>query len=163
MDSTNQDYESLSKYPVYSDEWNKWLIWKYPFMKYGNCIDFTWANDFYEGWWSVFGLQMCEEINQVLLKESINNPNRYKEFEIFDVKEKYGSLRFDAQGSSNEIEGIIARYEKYSEKICCKCGKPATHITTGWILHFCSDCAPKDSITNEEYIRRINDKWSIRK
>ena len=35
---------------------------------------------------------------------------------------------------------IISKYCEKSAEVCQRCGKPATHMTTGWIGYFCKQC-----------------------
>ena len=60
------------------------------------------------------------------------------------IKEKYGSLRLYycslPEDLYNEVEAWENKYVNLSEKICINCGKPATHMTTGWINYICEDC-----------------------
>lgn len=93
------------------------------------------------------------------LESSINNKYKGKyECVAQQVKEKYGSLRFygeikilienptkDDLDLSNKLyeqfQELVNKAEYKSEKICCECGKPATKTSSGWIAHFCDDCA----------------------
>lgn len=93
------------------------------------------------------------------LESSINNKYKGKyECVAQQVKEKYGSLRFygeikilienptkDDLDLSNKLyeqfQELVDKAEYKSEKICCECGKPATKTSSGWIAHFCDDCA----------------------
>lgn len=96
-----------------------------------------------DGWRKAFGLQMCEELKQELIRI-----NKIDEFRIVQIKEKFGELRFYTNWTTNEIEAIINKYTKLSRKTCIVCGKPATVITTGWISPFCNDC-----------VKNINDNY----
>lgn len=93
------------------------------------------------------------------LETSINNKYKGKyECVAQQVKEKYGSLRFygeikilienptkDDLSLSKKLyeqfQELVDKAEYKSEKICCECGKPATKTSSGWIAHFCDDCA----------------------
>ena len=93
------------------------------------------------------------------LESSINNKYKGKyECVAQQVKEKYGSLRFygeikilienptkDDLSLSKKLyeqfQELVDKAEYKSEKICCECGKPATKTSSGWIAHFCDDCA----------------------
>jgi hypothetical protein len=57
-----------------------------------------------------------------------------------EIKEKYGGLRLAATGGNSETDAIIDRCERDSQRICVKCGKPATRISKGWICPYCDDC-----------------------
>jgi len=59
---------------------------------------------------------------------------------IVSVKEKWGTLRMDAQGSDDFLD-MIERMEDLSSEICEECGS-AFGVTTegGWIKTLCADC-----------------------
>ena len=96
-------------------------------------------DDMPDGWRKAFGEQMCEEIYQALLNDP--RPDALEDYRIIQIKEKFGSLSWlDAHGN-REIDRIIEKYEDIAEHTCCKCGKPATKISLGWIRPFCDECA----------------------
>ena len=75
---------------------NKELCKRYPFLIPRNdwtgeiCwvnkkFDNTLADDFPRGWWKAFGLQLCEELREDLIK-----CNYLNEFRFFQIKEKFG-------------------------------------------------------------------------
>ena len=170
----------LANSPVKSKEWNRWLLYKYPWLTPSNVwsgkyitdcagengdtgfwpgepnahpeydYEFTWADSFPDGWWNNFGLQMCEEIEQCLRELPEEN---YRDFRITDIKEKYGTLHFYTNWVTDKLNKIIYKYENLSEHICIKCGKPATKVSCGWISFYCDDCAPEGSITTPEFYR----------
>ena len=129
---------------------NKRLVKEFPFLlpknrwigesdsKYD--YSYTELDAMPEGWRKAFGLQMCREIKEELLK--YNSLNDYR---ITDIKEKYGSLRWYDNGypKDSKIGSIIEKYEKLSEDICINCGKPAKYYTKGWINFICEDCKNK--------------------
>lgn len=70
---------------------NKELIKKYPWLQIRNVWtneklddEFTWLDDLPEGWRKAFGLQMVEELDQILRKA--NYQDKYK---IIQIKEKW--------------------------------------------------------------------------
>lgn len=72
---------------------NKELIKKYPWLKIRNVwtdskIDekdeYTWFDDIPEGWKRAFGLKLCEELNQLLIKA-----NYQDDYRITQIKEKW--------------------------------------------------------------------------
>lgn len=79
----------------------------------------------------------------------------YPDWEIIDLKEKYGALRCYDDGVPtplrDKIDTILDKYEAMSGRTCCRCGNPATKISTGWILPWCDFCGQDD----EKYYRRI--------
>lgn len=88
-----------------------------------------------EGWKKAFGEQMAEEIAQVLKSEGVLD-----EWYILELKEKFGAMRLYPSFTFDELNEVIDKYEALSAKTCVKCGNPATHMTAGWILPYCSDC-----------------------
>ena len=127
---------------------NKKLCKRYPFLIVRDWRDepigyeFTYLDDMPTGWRKAFGIKMCEEIRQVLVKA--NYLNKYR---IAQVKEKFGQLRWYDNGVPSsiyeELQDIIYKYEEISERTCICCGRPATKISLGWISPFCDECAEK--------------------
>ena len=65
------------------------------------------------------------------------------DYEIEDVKEKWGMLDiFDWHGNEKTDE-VIHKYVELSKVTCVNCGKPATRRSTGWISPYCNDCGPE--------------------
>ena len=62
-------------------------------------------------------------------------------FEIIQIKEKFGGLRFYYNGGDEEVRGMVNLAENMSYNICERCGstKNVTQ-TTGWIYTLCEDC-----------------------
>ena len=132
-----------------SIEENKKLVEKYPFLIPRNRwtgfipddydYSYTEIDDMPTGWRKAFGLQMCDEIAEILKKADYLN-----EYRITQIKEKYGYLRWYDFGVPEsiftELGLVIAKYEVLSSKICIKCGKPATKVTLGWIEPYCDEC-----------------------
>ena len=93
-------------------------------------------------------------------------------YEIHQVKEKYGTLRFYVGGPANSkeaadiIDDLISYAEYLSKRICEVCGAGTSRIRsryddsvktrgTGWYKTLCNDCAikleyPTDEEWNEE-------------
>lgn len=70
-------------------------------------------------------------------------------FQLDQVKEKFGGLRFYFSGGDDYIEGLVHLAECLSYKICEDCG--TTHnvgTTKGWITTLCQDCYEKGKIKN---------------
>ena len=70
---------------------NKELIEKYPWLQIRNVWtneklddEFTWLDDLQEGWRKAFGVQMVEELDQILRKA-----NYQDEYKITQIKEKW--------------------------------------------------------------------------
>jgi hypothetical protein len=103
----------------------------------GNYI--SWAEDIPKGWGKAFGEQMIDELNEILEKYDFVD-----KYTIVQIKEKFGSLRWYDNGipekASKEYYKWLNKYEDLSKKTCIKCGKPATHMTEGWIIPLCDRC-----------------------
>lgn len=130
---------------------NEELVKKYPFLAwYGNPLysgysedtvdyNFTWEDEIPSGWRKAFCPQMWDELKAILEKANYVN-----EFRFAQIKEKWGYLHLYNCGVPNEIYDEVSawesKYEDLSEKTCIHCGKPATHMTIGWITYICEDC-----------------------
>lgn len=93
-----------------------------------------------KGWKDAFGMNFCKDLRKALIKTG-----GYKllfRFRILQIKEKYGRLEVYCIGYNDEINKVISKYSKLSEKTCIRCGKPATWISKGWISPYCDDCVP---------------------
>ena len=98
----------------------------------------TLAENFPSGWWRAFGLDLCEELRQDLIK-----CNYLYDFRILEIKEKWGELRIYTGGlpEGSDTWDIIDDYSALSRNICISCGKPDVHIINdGWIRPICLDC-----------------------
>lgn len=149
MSNELKDIERFKNAPIGTSDHNKWLVTEYPWLFPRNVwtdekvkdydYEFTLLDEMPVGWHLRFGLQMCEEINN-LLKE-VDYVDKYR---ILQIKEKYGSLRWYSgrvpESISARHEEIIEKYTNLSMYTCIICGAPATVVTTGWIEPFCSDC-----------------------
>lgn len=120
-------------------EANKKLIEEFPFLQVNEDNYFvTWLDFMPEGWKNNFGLSLCND-----LKEQLLDDGDLGEFEILDVKEKWGMLDMFVMNASERVYGILDKYQRLSQTICCGCGKPATKISKGWISPWCDDCAKR--------------------
>ena len=64
---------------------------------------------------------------------------------ITQIKEKWGALRVYSNFSSKELNAIISKYSKKSERTCWKCGKTAKVVSQGYILPFCEECSKEET------------------
>lgn len=163
--------ESLKDSPIGSYEHNCYLChkydWLYPRNIFGLIVSdydysYTLLDDMPVGWKKAFGLKFCEEIQEALDKTNETN------FEILQIKEKYGSLRFYCKPTTKEVYKVIKKYEKLSERTCINCGAPATRITTDWINPWCDECLPIEgdvslgrkaqSVSIEDWFKEVEDE-----
>ena len=133
-------------------EENKKLCERYPFLKYrsewsgediaGYDYDFTYLDDMPSGWKKAFGIKMCEELRDILIKG-----NYLDEYRVVQVKEKFGALRWYDNGVpraiSDEYLAWLSKYENLSEHTCIVCGEPGPIRTAGWISPYCDKCYKK--------------------
>lgn len=148
---------------------NKELIEKYPFLKRRNLwtdepinnYEFTELDDLPSGWRIAFGMQMLEELNEILKKA-----NYVDKYRILQIKEKFGGLRWYVNGIPKDIyEEYRAwedKYYKLSTRTCIRCGKPATKISAGWISPFCDDCAEEIGYSHIAFVD-IDDYYNSRR
>ena len=59
----------------------------------------------------------------------------------FQVKEKFGTLRYYMSHYTDEMRTIINEAEKASAYICEDCGAPGTLRNISWIKTLCDKCA----------------------
>ena len=93
--------------------------------------------------WKAIGRKMIQEIEKV-------NPN----YEIVDMKEKWGALRTYGFNEDDATYDIVTQYEKKSSHICCRCGATATKYSLGYILPWCDECG----IDESKYYIRFNEE-----
>ena len=66
-------------------------------------------------------------------------------FEVVQVKEKFGSLRFYANFSNDAIESLIREAERQSAKTCELCGADGDLADKGhWYKTLCLECCKKN-------------------
>lgn len=121
---------------------NKKLVKKYPWLKpfyvwTGKPLkdyDYSWINwGWIHGWDLAFGDMYMKELGEAVKDQ--------KNFQILEIKEKWGSARCYTNGTTKEANEIIDKYEFISQGICCQCGKPdVPMIGTAWISPECFDC-----------------------
>jgi hypothetical protein len=60
---------------------------------------------------------------------------------LYQLKEKFGGLRFYIGEATDEIFDLIAKAEEKSFKICERCGAPGKLRNDGWLRTLCENCA----------------------
>lgn len=131
---------------------NRELIEKYPFLAIkGGEAEHSWYEDIPDGWRKAFGPQMVKELSDLLLLASERDGVDWThEYEIDDVKEKWGYLHWYASVPSciyDEYAAWENKYETLSYNTCIECGAPADGHTAGWVVPICSQCAQKHGWT----------------
>lgn len=88
-----------------------------------------------DGWFDLIW-DLCEKIELHLKDKAAEE----EPFEVVQVKEKYGSLRFYTNWGTNEISELIEEAEKKSATICEICGKPGKITGNYWLSCICDEC-----------------------
>lgn len=85
-----------------------------------------------DGWYDLI-YRLCEDI------KAVNPPET---FSVFQVKEKFGGLRFYVDGATDEIYNLINKAESDSYRICEQCGAEAggPKKIKGWVRTLCEQC-----------------------
>lgn len=142
---------------------NKELIELYPFLRLRNpvtnepapkWVDFTMLDDMPRGWRESFGIKMCEEIKELLIKE-----NKFEEYQVMQIKEKFGELRWYGNYVSPELSKILDKYTKLSRFTCVGCGKTAKHVSIPWIFPICDKCSEKFDSSNLQSVEEYWEEW----
>lgn len=143
-------------------EENKALIAEFPFLLprnrwTGNVPDdydysYTELDDLPDGWCIAFGLQMCRELKEILVKGGGLDAYR-----ITQIKEKYGTLRWYDNGCPESVSNAYyawqKKYVELSKRTCIICGKRATKESVGYITYYCKECASKCTYGNFKDIK----------
>lgn len=90
-----------------------------------------------DGWFDLIW-DLCDSIKKTIESKGIDN------FEVIQVKEKFGGLRFYCDNSTEEIDQLIRAAENKSYVTCEVCGQPGKFRTGGWVKTLC-DVHAKDS------------------
>lgn len=104
----------------------------------------------YPGWMKAFGEILFEELDAAINKAGVRNS-----FVVYQLKEKFGTLRlYHNQPRDSEIGLIIRKYEYLSRFVCLRCGcltPAAKMVYAPWIRPMCSYCFSKtEHVDNDE-------------
>lgn len=114
-----------------------WKVSKYDW-RYTKPYSYTELDAMPRGWRKKFGIQVCEELREELIKN-----NFLKEYRVAQIKEKYGELRWYDFGvpKDSKVWDIIQKYTELSRHTCIYCGRPAKVINNnGWYEPVCKKC-----------------------
>lgn len=100
------------------------------------------------GWKKAFGKQYLDELKEAAIKDGY-----LKSLRIMQLKEKWGKCCLYLNSYGDNVLKVIQKYENLSWDTCIKCGKSATHTSTGWICPYCKDCVNKSEYP-ERFIKR---------
>ena len=106
------------------------------------------ANFLYDGWCNTFVPAMMDEMFSAL-------GSYVEDFEVYQIKEKFSSLTIykgwrdreyteeefnDLENITAELDKIIDKYKKISERTCVQCGGKATFLSDYWVIPWCDAC-----------------------
>ena len=148
---------------------NEKLIERYPFLLPQHSLSGTHSTDFEfsvldempAGWRAAFGEDICKEIMEELVRN-----NCVDSYQIVQIKEKYGELRWYSQGGTERIHReIVPKYEKISRRICIQCGQSAILVSKSRIAPWCNACAEQsprpECVDIDAFCESIEDIESI--
>jgi hypothetical protein len=132
-----------------SDIMNKYWFFKPDYSLQNNLMAFGFECD--EGWYSLID-ELCSKLEKLINEKYPKLKKGKYPFEVSQVKEKYGGLRFYINSAPEEILDLIDEYEKKSYKICEICGEPGELKE---VNHWYKTVCPK---RYQEWLDRSNKK-----
>jgi len=105
-----------------------------------------------DGWFNIIW-DLCIDLKEINRKRILNMRNDIKakkllqnesiKLKVFQIKEKFGTLRFYTNSVSEEELKRIRKAELDSSHVCEFCGKEGKLRKTVWIKTLCDDCYKK--------------------
>ena len=87
--------------------------------------------------WTPLIIELLDKLQAIVDAE----PERYKDFEITEIKEKYGGLRVYTSIYTEQIEDLIDSYAYRAEETCEVCGEPGSlREHNHWWKTVCGKC-----------------------
>lgn len=94
--------------------------------------DECFINEVHSGWYGILH-SLVEKLNSLGWDSET--------MQVAQVKEKFGALRFYADGVTKEMAKAISETENLSEIVCEHCGSEGRlRNTGGWYLTLCEGC-----------------------
>lgn len=113
----------------------------------------SWGFSCGDGWFQIL-FDLSEEVDAILKKLDADagfseatlatkEPRRpaTEAFAVVQVKEKFGTLRYYVNGTTDEISAAVRRAENRSSVTCEDCGDPGVLRGKGWVHTSCVKCA----------------------
>lgn len=115
-----------------------------------------------KGWTSLFGAELLHDISIQIVNE-----NKESDYEITEIKEKYGSLRVYMSNYDDTMNNIIDSYSCLSSRTCTQCGQMLNIcITMNYILPICESCLRFENMQSkqktEQHIKKIDNPSTIK-
>ncbi len=85
------------------------------------------------------GLESCGGYANSRSQRSSDWKRKDRKFKVFQVKEKFGGLRFYCDSSTDEIDALIRAAEEESTRTCDVCGRQGTARGGSWIRTRCDE------------------------
>lgn len=99
--------------------------------------------------WPLADMQKCVGDGWGHLVERLYSLCEQHGVDVWQVKEKYGELRFYVGSAPNVVHDAIEKAEDASTKICDVCGESGRQISKhGWIVTRCEKHSPFDPRDN---------------
>jgi hypothetical protein len=128
------------------EELDKKLVKAFPLLygdrnapKQSTCMCWGFPGD---GWFDLIW-DLSSKLEPLIQKFIDENQDTELYPKAFQVKEKFGGLRFYMTCGTDEISDLISEAEALSYKTCEECGKPGEPPlppSEGWIHTHCDDC-----------------------
>jgi len=110
-----------------SIDWRSDLVRAHRWMRHGGYPAVS------DGWEKLV-TKLVDDISEIVERDNLS------EFQVSDIKEKYGTLRFYCFGGNEEIDALIEAADEASSRICEDCGRPGRLMTGGpWIHVACPE------------------------
>ena len=94
-----------------------------------------------DGWYNL-NWKLCEKIEKEIKSfknDDLKNYQKYP-FEVVQVKQKFGGLRFYTNWGTDKIYELINEAEEKSYTVCESCGEVGRVRDGGWISTLCDKC-----------------------
>ena len=129
------------------EELDKQLVEKYPLLYRNRYAPMTetamcWGFSHGDGWYNIID-KLCDNI-QSHIDWYNRDGEKVPQLVAVQVKEKFGTLRFYTNPTTDYFRGLIAMAEAMSEVTCEVCGTPGKRRGGGWIKTLCDEHAKKD-------------------
>jgi hypothetical protein len=113
------------------DRWPMWFSVTGSVRKTSMSLGFTLGDGWFDLLW-----RLCERLEPVVpaAQAEMDGP-----FQVLQVKEKFGELRFYPNYSDDAIAALIEAARLESTRTCEVCGEPGERRGTGWIVTRCDE------------------------
>jgi hypothetical protein len=92
-----------------------------------------------KGWFKLI-YNLCKNIDKYF---TANPEKKPRDFEVVEIKEKFGGLRFYITSAPKEIYIMIKKTSNKSFKICESCGKKGKTREGNFVITMCNKCWKK--------------------